>query len=127
MMKRFLILVSFVLLTGCGSRLPLVEGTVTLDGDPVPDARIVFESPGAATATAKTDEDGHFTVVTASEQGMAEGSYKVTVSAYKKGEGGYPTPNLATPKKYNSTETSGLTADIVAGKNTVELELSTGK
>ena len=110
---------------GCGSKLPIVEGIVTLDGDPVPNARVVFESPNSPTATAKTDDEGQFDVMSASERGMAEGSYKVSVSAYQTRDGGSeaPIPVLATPKKYNSVKTSELTAEVVAGKNSIKLEL----
>lgn len=112
---------------GCGSKLPTVEGTVTLDGDPVPNARVVFESPNRPTATAKTDDEGYFELVTASQRGIAEGSYGVSVSAYKTKDGGTesPMPILLTPKKYNLVSTSGLTAEVVPGQNTVDLELQT--
>lgn len=116
-------------LVGCGSKLPKVAGTVTLDGDPVASARVVFESPNRPTATAKTDASGHYDVRTASQRGMATGSYKVSVSAYQTKDGGTesPIPVLTTPKKYNSTETSGLTATITGGNNTVDFELESKK
>ena len=117
-------------LSGCGSKLPTVEGTVTLDGAPLADARIVFEAPDRATAFAKTDDDGKYDVMTASQRGLEAGIYKIAVSAYKTRSGGSesPIPVLKTPKKYNSSQTSGLEADVKTGRNTdVNLQLQSSE
>ncbi len=122
--------VSVVLLSGCGSELPTVQGTVTLDSEPVPNATVVFESPDKPMATAKTDENGEYDVITASKRGMAAGEYAVKISAYKTRDGGSesPLPILRTPKKYNSSKTSGLTARISEGANKdVNFELTSKK
>ena len=117
-------------LCGCGVRLPTVEGIVTLDDEPLENARIVFEAPDKATAVAKTDAEGRYAAMTGSQEGMAAGSYQVAISAYKTADGGTesPIPVLRTPKKYNSAQTSGLTAEVQAGRNRdVNFHLLTGR
>lgn len=108
-----------LLLNGCGAKLPTVEGTVTLDGVPLPDAKVVFESPDKPMAVATTDAGGHYEVTTGSQRGMAAGSYRVAISAYVTRDGGSesPIPVLRTPKKYNSAKSSGLTAEVKTGRN----------
>lgn len=118
---RFCLVASLtgIALAGCSPRLPTVEGQVTLDGQSLENARIVFESPDKATAVAKTDADGHYTLMTGAQPGAAAGSYSVAISAYKTANGGAesPVPVLRTPKKYNTGQTSGLTADVQPGQN----------
>lgn len=115
---------------GCGAKLPTVEGTVTLDDAPLADARIVFEAPDKATAFAKTDAAGRYSVMTGSQEGMAAGTYKVAISAYETRSGGTesPIPVLKTPKKYNASATSGLAIEVAAGRNTdVNFQLQSGE
>ena len=105
--------------SGCGSKLPVVRGTVTMDGEPLAEARVVFEAPDRPMAVATTDEAGRYDVMTGSQRGMAAGSYNVAISAYVTKDGGMesPMPILRTPKRYNSAQTSGLTAVIEEGRN----------
>jgi len=106
-------------LSGCGSKLPVVIGTVTLDDAPLPNARVVFEAPDRPMAVATTDAAGRYDVMTGSQRGMAAGSYTVAISAYVTKDGGResPLPILSTPKRYNSARTSGLTAVVKEGRN----------
>jgi hypothetical protein len=76
-----------VLLTfgaGCGGReFAEVEGTVTLDGKPLPDVEIVFV-PAAArgnNANAYTDAQGRYKLQTARDRkdGTAPGRFQVTI------------------------------------------------
>ncbi len=105
--------------SGCSSKLPTVEGTVTMDGRPLPNAKVVFEAPDRPMAVATTDDSGQYDVTTGSQRGMAAGSYRVAISAYTTRAGGTesPLPILSTPKRYNSAQTSGLTAEIKDGRN----------
>ena len=107
------------LIGGCGSQLPTVQGLVTLDGDPLPKARVVFESPDRPMAVATTDDQGRYDVMTGTQRGMAAGTYQVAVSAYESRDGGSesPVPILSTPKRYNSAQTSGLSVEILPGRN----------
>ncbi len=108
-------------LSGCGSDLSQTEGMVTLDGQPLAGARVVFEAPGLPTSVATTDEQGRYVVQTGSQQGMVPGTYRVSISAYetRAARGGLeaPIPVLKTPRRYNSAASSGLTAEISEGRN----------
>jgi hypothetical protein len=77
----WLILVA-VAAAGCGSKLVKVEGTVTLDGQPVQGATVIFFSEsGGPQANGLTDDDGKFKLTTFNTgDGAIPGSYKVTVS-----------------------------------------------
>ncbi len=115
------------LAAGCGSSLPQVEGVVTWDGQPLSNARVVFQAPDRPMAVATTDENGHYAVMTGSQPGMASGSYQVTVSAYETRRSRdaveAPVPTLRTPAIYNVASTSGLIAEIQAGRNHVDFLL----
>lgn len=122
------LLLSFV--SGCGPSLPTAGGTVTLDGEPLPDAKVVFEAPDRPMAVATTDHSGRYDVRTGSQRGIAAGRYKVAVSAYTTSDDGAeaPVPVLRTPAHYNSAQTSGLTAEIKDGRNEgIDFHLKSGK
>jgi hypothetical protein len=81
-------------LSGCGgSALPSVTGTVTLDGQPLDGAQVVFgpDGPGGQVATAVTDSSGRFRMGTYKpEDGVRPGKYRVTIT--KTAEALEPTP-----------------------------------
>jgi hypothetical protein len=71
--------------SGCGgtSRLYKVEGLVTIDGNPVQGATVVFMPDGGGkgqNAQGFTDKDGRFTLKTNGVDGIEAGSYKVLVT-----------------------------------------------
>jgi hypothetical protein len=73
-----------LILTGCGGPKPVkVEGIVTLDGQPVENAAVVFQ-PGEGdrrAATGTTGGDGVFHLTTFSpDDGALPGDYKVLVT-----------------------------------------------
>jgi len=79
--------VSLSVLTGCGdSSIAPVSGTVTLDGKPVPNLRMVFSPEPIGDnyavgpfSTGKTDADGKFTLETRyGDQGAFVGKHKVS-------------------------------------------------
>lgn len=85
-----------LLLAGCGGNLPAVapvKGVVTVDGQPLAGAIVIFRTSepvagfGPLVATGKTGDDGRFTLTTRvdakrSVPGAAIGGHKVTVSAF---------------------------------------------
>ncbi|MCL2745101.1 MAG: DUF4198 domain-containing protein [Planctomycetaceae bacterium] len=133
--------------TGCSDspfRVETVEGTVTLDGQPCADAVLTFipvdDSAGKA-AYGRTDDNGVYKL-TASNGGKSNAGAKAgkyIVSILKEVPSREPTakeladrekgisveiPNISViPVKYNNANASGLTADVVAGKNTFNFEL----
>jgi hypothetical protein len=79
------ILLVAVAASGCGTKTVKVEGTVTLDGQPVPGAMVIFyPEDGGPQANALTDADGAFRLTTFNTgDGAMPGSHKVTVSKQK--------------------------------------------
>jgi hypothetical protein len=69
-------------MTGCGTRLVPVSGTVTLDDKPLANATVMFihEDPGGRDAHGITNDKGAFTLTTQRPgDGAFPGSYKITV------------------------------------------------
>ncbi len=115
-----LFMLGLSLAVGCGSsEFSTVEGTVTLDDQPLPKATVVFSAPNMPLATAKTDANGAYRVETGSIEGMKPGQYTVTIAAYAEPQGGDgdAAPRLAVPKRYLDKQASGLSADISQGPN----------
>lgn len=110
-----------------------VSGTVTLDGQPLADARVQFvpdKSKGTegAMASGTTDAEGKYELTTATVKGAIVGHHKISVEARAKPKDQYDTlPPLLTPQHYADHNTSGLTAEVKAGeKNEINLPLSSG-
>jgi len=130
----------FCALTGCSDRpkLAKVKGTVTLDGKLLPNGSITFETTGARPATGKI-VNGQIVEVTTfdPDDGVPVGSHRVAITANEEassavvanpGEGKTPGPNYMggksiIPTAYNNPATSGFTAEIKSGENTVEFKL----
>jgi hypothetical protein len=69
-----------LLLTGCGPSLVKTEGVVTLDGQPVEGATVMFVSEdGNRSYTGFTDAAGKFSLASGEKPGATAGTYKVTV------------------------------------------------
>ncbi len=71
---------------GCGSgryafeTVP-VEGTVTLNGEPLPDALVTFHPENGRLASGKTDKAGEYKLVyLEGKSGVLPGKHKVTIS-----------------------------------------------
>lgn len=123
-------------LSGCGDpnavgqmKLNPVKGKVLLaDGKPLTGGRVVFMNPERAMEfDGPIESDGSFSIKAAQGEGAPEGSYKVRIepdttkpadsstrTARRKGQ------NLPYPTKYADETTSGLTATVNAGDNTLE-------
>ncbi|RMF88639.1 MAG: carboxypeptidase regulatory-like domain-containing protein [Planctomycetota bacterium] len=133
-----------LLVIGCnrGPNVGLVEGVVTLDGQPVPNAMVTF-SPidGGMSSTGTTDENGHYTLVFPGGKGAVVGRHKVSVRSMPKSEGGgaavssddpsyydaQQSPNTTKtvepiPAKYNTNTT--LEYEVKKGTNVINLELT---
>ena len=115
-----------------------VEGQVTLDGNPVANATVVFKPVDPTnfkwreTPQAKTDAEGRFTVFTyESGDGAPTGEYRVGIAVLGGGddEGGdqarRETSSVKIPQRYGDASTSGLTAKVESKPNVlVPFELS---
>ncbi|EAQ81827.1 carboxypeptidase-like regulatory domain-containing protein [Blastopirellula marina] len=139
-----LLLIAAIQLGCSGGGLQPLQGTVTLDGQPLADAAISF-SPvtGGRPATGKTDADGQFTLASyTAGDGLPAGSYKVTIvkiatkrqaqAAPSNSEELSETQSLGnleqgvsfvTPVKYSSPATTDLIVDVTPGMEPVLLEI----
>jgi len=110
-----------------------VEGILTLDGQPVAEATIIFiADQGVYNATGTTDSEGKFEMSAFQEKkGVVVGSYKVEmnktiVEPRPGGREGESDVNLklGLPTRYNTFTTSGITINVTdAGQKDVKFEL----
>lgn len=130
--RSSLLFAVLILCTGC-SGLVAVQGEVTLDGQPLPSAKVMFmPAKGGRPAEGTTDATGKFRLTTNSPQdGAAAGEYVVTVTArtiqYE------PKPGTAegfvekaiwhAPERYSHPSQSGLKATVAANQPQVWIEL----
>ena len=127
---------------GCGpATMAKVSGTVTWQGEPVPDAMVAFVAQKNPGAVGRTDAAGRFTLTTLKPgDGAYFGSFRVAIEPFVPGSGpdAAPPSPLTRPKPaperkdipevYRSPDTSPLTAEVKRGvKNTFDFELSTAK
>ena len=137
----------FLLLPGCGPGGPdlaPVTGVVMLDGSPVEGASVLFApEAGGRPAEGGTDQQGHFALSTFEPgDGALVGRHKATVALYDLeyggevvGEDGLSVPlpgnqireKWIVPKKYGSTDTSGLAFDVEHGMEPLRIELTTAE
>lgn len=127
---------------GCGgSKLVDVEGSVTLNGQPLSGASVTFHPVGNAGVAdvpyAVTGSDGVFVLGKINqERGAMPGVYRVSVSKVESPEittedGLMPAdadprglqPKWHTPKKYADADSSGFEVEVVRGMDAVELSL----
>jgi hypothetical protein len=116
------------LLVGCArssnAKTTPVEGVVTFLGKPVPGAIVTFIPENAPLATGETDSEGRFVLMTRRPgDGTVPGNCRVTIAKFvleapkaDDQEGATPTGQSLLPEKYASIETSGLSAQVEAGK-----------
>jgi hypothetical protein len=134
--NRWMVVLGGLLLAtvaGCGGTYnSSVDGTVTLDGNPVPRGTVTYHptAPGPG-AYARVEEDGSYTVRTGREEGLPAGEYQVTViasepPAVSQSAGGGPPPagKPITPPWYRAKESSGLKFTVEPGSNEINLELN---
>lgn len=141
MRKAMLLTVSLALTftLGCGGgagdmpQVGTVTGTVTLDGQPVSEANIVFNPvSGGRSATAVSDSSGKYTLqYLGGVPGAVVGQNEVLVStgaAQVGDEGGEeyaPAKKETIPAKYhNDGNESELKVEVKAGDNTIDLKLT---
>ena len=130
---------------GCGESGPQLApatGQVLLDGEPVADAGVLFAptSSGPA-ASASTDADGNFSLMTGSREGALVANHRVVISKSETRGVNTDSEGLSgvavdggwlfvdhLPTRYNDPNTSGLTAEVVAGgENHFTFELTSVK
>ncbi|MCZ2341900.1 MAG: carboxypeptidase-like regulatory domain-containing protein [Bacteroidales bacterium] len=80
-LKTLALMVSLIVSAGCGDPSSLT-GKVTLDGQPLTGATVVFypQQSDTTIVVGVTDDAGHFEVTPAVGSGIRPGEYRVTVS-----------------------------------------------
>jgi len=103
---------------GSGVPLEKVSGKVTLNGQPLEGAIIVYESTSGVSSHGVTDAEGHYEMKSKQDEpGVPVGSYVVRII---KTEGEVAGQELI-PAKYNAS--SELKADVKTGDNQFDFEL----
>lgn len=138
---RILVVAVCALAAGCSDRPALapVKGTVTFDGKPLAAGSITFEAKSVRPATGKI-VNGEIVELTTYDpgDGVPVGQHKVSITATEDaasavvpnpGDAKAPKANYMVgksliPARYNDPATSGLTAEIKKGENTVEFKLT---
>lgn len=112
---------------GCNAQTPgnvsKVQGTVTVDGKPIPNALITFKPKHSGkNSFGRTDPGGHYTLVYSTELSGAEiGEHDVTIS--NKPFPGSTKPPIIVPSKFGKPGT--LTANVTAGtSNEIDFEMN---
>jgi len=116
-----------------------VNGTVNRAEKPVPaGCRVSFVSDGGFTATGQVDGSGKYTLASVGTSAIPAATYKVTVTppperelseaeyeeAMANGTIGTPGPAAELiPAKYQNLATSGLSFEVKAGSNTIDIQL----
>jgi hypothetical protein len=133
-----------VLIAGCSSSVPMneqVEGTVKLDGVPLPNALVEFVPNDKTTqlpiSRATTDSAGHFQLMCANEKpGAVLGSHNVLVRVGRGGDGSKADEMDAPPPKkgevksyvvppiYRDAAKTPLKIDVTASQHSYELNLT---
>jgi hypothetical protein len=132
----FAALLGLALAAGCASGdLPtaVVTGKVTYDGKPVPNGTVLFVPAAGPPATGEIQPDGSYRMTTyANGDGAVLGKHQVCITALQDitGRGAEertPLPPPIIPEKYMHRATSGLTADVQPGENTIDFALTKQK
>jgi hypothetical protein len=133
-------LASVFLAAGCGRKpLPMndkVEGTVKLNGVPLPRVQVQFipvveAGQKAPSSSAVTDDKGHFSLNSeAGKPGAVVAKHRVVVVAGRGGQGGdrdapdRPAPRAMIPQPYTIAAQTPLQVEVTADKHSYELALN---
>lgn len=130
----FLSLCTSLLLAGCGGGVDdypdmgTVYGTVTLDGNPLEGASVIFvpKAPGSRSSFGTTDSGGYYELAySANMDGAKVGEHTVRISTFKSPDPNTPGDKGAKetlPNKYNSKTT--LTKTVENSSNKFDFELT---
>ncbi|MDQ3332196.1 MAG: carboxypeptidase-like regulatory domain-containing protein [Planctomycetota bacterium] len=120
-----MLLVSLTL--GCGPDGPeiaTVEGTVTLGGEPLAEAMVLFQPSNGRPSAGRTDAEGHYELIySQGREGALPGEHTVAISTFQAGNPEEGTPKIIerVPAQYNvQTE---LKETVEAGENVIDFNL----
>lgn len=115
---------------GCGRPTATIEGVVTLDGQPLPEAMVQFfpSGPEGRTAAVKTDSNGRFSVAVSPHPLRVAISARQVVGQVKDGDGTADVLKELVPDRYRDALTSDLSvAPVVGGITKAEFALVSPK
>lgn len=104
---------------GRGDRPPLgtVRGTVTVDGEPLAGAVVIFEAEGVRPSTGVTDERGRYELTYLRDiQGAVVGTHTVRIATVAEGRSVDEMPGL-------HDRVSGLQREVKPGRNVFDFDL----
>ena len=117
-----------MLLAGCGrgSNLRKVNGTVTLDGKPLPDAVVSFRPvEGGRQSSGRTDANGRYELrYSAKELGAVVGKHKVTLTTATGEDSQARFRGDKVPPQYRDGVETKLEEEVSRGPNTIDLHLT---
>ena len=128
-----LLMMALMLQVGCGPSGPdiaRVQGTVTMDGKPLPNAIIMFVPVGGRPSVSETDANGKYVLeFSGGRKGAIPGINRVEINtgrlAYEKDGKNYPAVKESVPVQFNRLTT--LEFNVEAGKNnTADFALKSG-
>ena len=128
-----LLMMALMLQVGCGPSGPdiaRVQGTVTMDGKPLPNAIIMFVPVGGRPSVSETDANGKYVLeFSGGRKGAIPGINRVEINtgrlAYEKDGKNYPAVKESVPVQYNRLTTREF--NVEAGKNnTADFALKSG-
>ena len=128
-----LLMIALMLQVGCGPSGPeiaRVQGTVTMDGKPLPSAIIMFVPVGGRPSVSETDANGKYVLeFSGGRKGAIPGINRVEINtgrlAYEKDGKNYPAVKESVPVQYNRLTT--LEFNVEAGKNnTADFAIKSG-
>jgi hypothetical protein len=126
---------------GAGKETGTVKGTVKIKGQPAPANTIItFLGGDGVAATGVVDGTGYYSLSFNKASGIPVGNYKVSLAPFNPGDAANADPamffdaqgNTKPPvveksivaAKYTNPTTSGITRDVQAGANTIDLDLA---
>lgn len=122
------LILSLLILPGCGGdggpEMGTVTGTVTLDGEPLPNVQVLFNPGTARPSEAITDESGRYELhYTHESDGAVVGTHQVFISSRHEldDEGNPVSQDEAVPAKYNTEST--LSEEVTSGHNEINFDL----
>jgi hypothetical protein len=127
-MLRIPILVSvLVACVGCGSDLPSVTGTITLDGQPLENAFVEFtpQEPGGSMSYGRTDANGRYDLMfSLNKRGAVPGENVVRITTADVGDMGKANTPERVPVRYNRNSELRVMVEP-RGSNVLDFELTT--
>lgn len=110
---------------GCDSGYPplgVVEGTVTFQGEPLPDATVVFLPVDGRVSRGKTNAQGEYELLYIDDvKGAVLGKHRVQIVTRQLDESDNEIVKEKLPAQYNTKTT--LTADVKSGGSTINFDL----